>query len=312
MKSTITLAMLVYNEAKYLPRVQQQLGDRINSVVIISDPPDNDGSLVLAKELFGQYNLRIIERPLPTGKEVGATMRNEVWQTAIDLYEDDYILWLDPDSPLIGTIPDELDQPLYAFYTRDSLSGISWLQPHLMRRDIQPCWKGAVHEWMDTRQTQVVALNTGIIERVGSGGGITRMREWDLPQLLKEVKEEPDNPRSWYYLAQTYRDLGEYDKAIGAYIRRTQMYGFDQETFYAYYMVGCCYILKEQWTEAEEWLLKAHAYRPSRREPVDRLIEFYERKGNLRMAIELIRNSFRMPDSNDILLVQGRKLPQVQ
>lgn len=312
MKSTITLAMLVYNEAKYLPRVQQCLGDRINSVVIISDPPDNDGSLVLAKELFGHLNLKIIERPLPDVKEVGATMRNEVWQTAIDLYDDDYILWLDPDSPLIGSIPDELDQPLYAFYTKDTNSGISWLQPHLIRRDQTPCWKGAVHEWMDTKQTPVLALTTAIIERGGSGGGLKRMREWDLPTLLQEVKDNSDNPRSWYYLAQTYRDLGEYDKAIGAYMRRTQMYGFDQETFYSYYMIGCCYILKEEWLAAEEWLLKAHAYRPSRQEPVDRLIEFYERKGNLRMAIELIRNSHRMPPSNDILLVQNRPLPTFQ
>lgn len=44
--------------------------------------------------------------------------------------------------------------------------------------------------------------------------------------------------RYLFYLAQSWRDAGEPDKAIAAYIRRAAMGGWEEEVFYARYQVG--------------------------------------------------------------------------
>lgn len=303
--STITLAFLAHNEARFLPRIKEQLGDRINSVVIISDPPNDDGTMEVAKELFGQYNSKFIERPWPTVKDSAACARNQLMLQARSM-GDDYVLWIDPDSPLVGTIPWELDQPFYAFTTLDKQSNISWMAVHLVRSDQTARWTGRIHEYIDTGPAPISILNTAYIERDGSGGGRDRWLNWDLPTLLELVAEEPHNPRHVNYLGQTYRDLAMYPEAIAAYTKRTLLYGMEEETFYAHYMLGIISILQKEYGNAEYYLLKAHAFRPSRKEPLERLIEIYQTKQEFVLAIQLMKNLSTLPPTKDVTMVQNR------
>lgn len=307
--STITLAMMAHNEARYLPRIKEQLGDRINSVVIISDPPNDDGTMEVAKELFGSYNSKFIERPWPEVKDAAAAARNQLMLHARSM-GDDYVLWLDPDSPLVGTIPWELDQPFYAFTTLDKRSNISWMAVHLVRSDQSARWVGRIHEYIDTGQAPISVLNTAYIERDGSGGGRERWLNWDLPTLKELVVEDPTNPRHVNYLAQTLRDLEMYDEAKQVYQKRILMYGNEEETFYAHYMLGIINLIQKNYPESEYHCLKAHAFRPTRSEPLERLVELYQMKGEFVTAIQLMKNLHALPPTQDVTMVHNRPLPQ--
>jgi tetratricopeptide (TPR) repeat protein len=51
----------------------------------------------------------------------------------------------------------------------------------------------------------------------------------DILLLLEEITDDPDNPRSYYYLAQTYYLLKDYEKAFYYFTIRAGMEGFIQE-----------------------------------------------------------------------------------
>jgi tetratricopeptide (TPR) repeat protein len=56
-------------------------------------------------------------------------------------------------------------------------------------------------------------------------------KNYDLKILFEEVKENPDDPRALYYIAQTYNVIGKYDIALEYYLKRVNhpVTGFLQE-----------------------------------------------------------------------------------
>lgn len=56
-------------------------------------------------------------------------------------------------------------------------------------------------------------------------------KELDLKLLYEEVEDDPNNPRSYYYLAQTYNQLKDYEKAFFFFMKRCEYInsGFLQE-----------------------------------------------------------------------------------
>lgn len=56
-------------------------------------------------------------------------------------------------------------------------------------------------------------------------------KQLDLKLLYEEVEEDPNNPRSYYYLAQTYNQLKDYEKAFQFFMKRCEYInaGFLQE-----------------------------------------------------------------------------------
>ena len=57
--------------------------------------------------------------------------------------------------------------------------------------------------------------------------------ERDIRLLLEGLKQEPENHRYWFYLAQSYRDAGRTAKAAKAYAKRAEMGGWDEEAWNA-------------------------------------------------------------------------------
>jgi hypothetical protein len=58
-----------------------------------------------------------------------------------------------------------------------------------------------------------------------------KRKELDLKLLYEELKDDPTNPRTYYYLAQTYNLLKQYDKAYYYFLKRAEFLnsGFIQE-----------------------------------------------------------------------------------
>ena len=81
-------------------------------------------------------------------------------------------------------------------------------------------------------------------------------KQLDIKFLLEELEEDPDDPRSLYYLAQTYSCLEDYKTALFYFLKRIDHpnEGFIQEKIDAAFESGriCNFRLNRNWTECEK------------------------------------------------------------
>jgi tetratricopeptide (TPR) repeat protein len=104
----------------------------------------------------------------------------------------------------------------------------------------------------------------------------------DAKLLEEELERNPDDARSQFYLAQSYRDAGLLEQALAAYKKRASMAnGWDEERFMAQLEAGRVSMRLEK-PEAVVLgeLLAAYTLRPTRAEPLYELARYYRvRKG---------------------------------
>lgn len=130
----------------------------------------------------------------------------------------DYILLLDADFVGHGTLA-ELTAPVYA---PQLVSGhVSYRRPQVVRRDEKGGYVGATHEYFSS-PSPAVNLDSFWIEDKGDGGSKADKYERDIRLLKADLDMNPTNPRSMYYLAESYRNSGQHFDAAVWYARRVE------------------------------------------------------------------------------------------
>ena len=137
-------------------------------------------------------------------------------------------------------------------------------------------YKGSVHEYIETPEgTNVKKLENVIIfqDRAADNDGKTVARwEKDLVLLEKDLKKNPNDSRTQYYLAQTLDGLGRKEKALEFYkLRADNASGFYEERFLS--MMNCGNIVSDQF-EKITWYLKAFEIN-NRAEPLVEIAKIY-------------------------------------
>jgi tetratricopeptide (TPR) repeat protein len=119
-------------------------------------------------------------------------------------------------------------------------------------------------------------------------GRTMERKAYDLRVLEEGLRDEPDNPRNLYYLAQTYSLLKKYDVAFDYFIQRVNhpVQGFIQEKHDAYFEAGriANFQLKKPWNECQELYEKAFAMDNKRPESQYFLGIHYYLEGNYKEA----------------------------
>ena len=146
-------------------------------------------------------------------------------------------------------------------------------------------WKciGATHEywsnWSSGSDIGKISKDVIYINDVNDGGCKSDKFERDIALLIGELKENPVNPRTNFYLGQSYKDTGKYKEAIHFYKKRIQIGGWYEEVWYSYYMIAKCYRNLEEWGEMESWAMKGYTFYPKRAENIYLLVEHFRTKG---------------------------------
>jgi hypothetical protein len=127
--------------------------------------------------------------------------------------------------------------------------------------------------------------------------------ERDIKLLLGALRDDPDNGRSWFYLAQSYRDAGQWSHAAQAYKKRVDLGGWEEETYDA--QCNYAHMLKNLGnTDGFVFnLQKAYNMRPQRAEPLYDLSKYYREKGEDNTALIFARAGLGMPRPDDQLFV---------
>jgi glycosyltransferase involved in cell wall biosynthesis/predicted GH43/DUF377 family glycosyl hydrolase len=213
----------------------------------------------------------------------------------------DYLLLLDADMTLRieGPLP-----PLTAdAYLLRHLGDLEYAVPRLVRGERRWWYEGSTHEFLATEgEFAQEVLDALAVEHHGDGSSRARKLERDRRLLERDLERDPTDARAHFYLAQTYRDLGQRRRAIDLYRQRAELGGWDEEVFYALYQAGV--LLAEEGDEsAVAVLLDAWEERPTRAEPLHELARLSRSRARYRAAYTFASQGLEIPRPDDVLFV---------
>jgi hypothetical protein len=155
--------------------------------------------------------------------------------------------------------------------------------PLLLRGDLPWVSRGAVHEYTCLPDRGYIAQPTDKVRvRFPPTQSTPSKRHWHAGLLEEELVREPDNARTVFYLAQTYRELGD-PRARDLYLRRATMGGFADEVWYAQYRAA----LLSEWPARAGDLMAAWEAWPDRLEPLYHLVRELNQRGTHHAAYHL-------------------------
>ena len=213
----------------------------------------------------------------------------------------DYLLLLDADMTVERTAPlPELTADAYLLRERGELDfGVL----RLVRGDREWWYEGSTHEYLCTdgrfTQEELPALR---VEHHADGSSRDGKLIRDLGLLKRDVARGTDTPRTAFYLAQTYRDLGRHEPALEWYRRRVELGGWDEEVFYANLQEGILR-LEDGIDAAAGVLLEAWQRRPGRAEPLYELAHAYRERGSYDLALLFATRGLDIAYPSDVLFV---------
>ncbi len=293
-KQTICLNMIVKNESDVIERCLNSVKPVIDYWVIV-DTGSTDATKEIIQRCLEGIPGKLWERPW---KNFGDN-RSEAFELAKS--KADYILFIDADDVL------EFEgQPGFGGLTEDQYimwSGtkdFTYLKPQLVKADLAWKWIGVTHEYLTCDRS----YSSSILENVkyvtlSDGANSKNGRDKFLKnvQLLEEgLQKEPNNRRYVFYLAESYRDAGDKEKALMYYQKRIQMGGWAEEVFWS--LLQSAHMMREIGFSSPlviEGYQKAHLFRPFRVEPIYYIAEMYNQEGNYLAAYEYLKRESLIP-----------------
>ncbi|MDG4663895.1 glycosyltransferase [Mycobacterium sp. 236(2023)] len=300
----ICLNMIVRNEAHVVHEVLDSVAPFISSWVIV-DTGSDDGTQDKIRDHMAGLGIpgKLHERPwVNFGHN-----RSE----AIDLAQGhgDYIWVMDADDLLVGA-PDfsDLTADVYQLHYGPD---VSYWRRQLFRDGLPWKYVGVLHEYADCDQPYDEHRLQGdyYIESRRIGGRNLDPQKYarDAEVLLAEVERNPDDPRSVFYLAQSYYDYGDFANAHRWYSRRSEMGGFDEETYYSLLRVGDTLLnLGKPWPLVQDAYLRAWEYRPTRAEALYVIARCYRDQQRYQLGYLFAERAAAIPlPQQDVLFVNA-------
>lgn len=265
--------MIVKNEAQVIRRALASVCEHID-YWIICDTGSTDGTQDIIREALQHLpgELHDVE-----WKNFGHN-RTEVLRLARS--KTAYSLILDADMVLNVKAPFK-ELMLLDMYLIRYEGLLDYCQPMLVSNGPDWEYKGLTHEYLDAPQALTSSFMPAIsLTHYGDGGSRADKYERDIQILRQSLESEPDNPRTLFYLAQSCKDLGRWEEALGWYAKRAAAAGFEEERWYAAYQAAeMKRLLGHPWPEVLAAHLAAFEARPHRLEPVFAIARHYRLNG---------------------------------
>jgi glycosyltransferase involved in cell wall biosynthesis len=223
-RPTISAALIVRNEERYLEGCLTSLGGQVDEIIVV-DTGSTDDTIRIAK----RYGAQLLHRPWT--KDFSAA-RN----SALDAASGDWILYIDADERL--RLPAGVHLHSYierklaaaAFVQFMPRSGFTrYRDPRLFLNHPDIRFRGRIHETvMPDVDRMCMELNLSVIlteakiDHLGYDGDQFHKHPRNLPLLQAELQQGHDRVYYYYHLAETYAALGDTSAA-----QRTAREGLD-------------------------------------------------------------------------------------
>jgi len=328
-RPTVTLCMIVKDE-------EHIIRECLDSMIPYIDRFDitDTGSTDRTKEIIKQWGEEndipgtVYDHPWEGfGKSRTASLRNA------DSGGADYSWVIDADDRVVGNFvyPDNFGDA-DAYSLNIARGDFKWWRNQIFKNNTEWLYVGVVHEYADNpkkreaggfRADRVVgdyAIDARTMGNRTEAFGEDQQAKYrhDAEVLLdcltnpENINYEPDNVRYKFYLAQSYFDAGDYEKAYDAYQKRAEAGGWEEEVWYSIYRMGICMCMPplqgsstNSWSIAQDHFLQAWNFRPTRIEPLYQLSRIHRQNGNPRLGYMFAKSALGIgfPDG-DILFLQ--------
>lgn len=301
-KKTLCLVMIVRNESKVIKRCLDRVKDKIDYWVIV-DTGSDDNTIEIIRE-----TLKDIQGELHQKEWVNFGY-NRTQSLQLAKGKADYLLLCDADEQIIFSDqfnPNELTEDAYLIPYQ---GGNDYSVPYLIKGDINWRYVGVTHEYLDSDvKSKRVKLSSLSILDLKDGGFKADKYERDIKLLEKGLEEEPNNARYMFYLANSYRDIKNYEKAAEWYEKRIAAGGWIEEVSVAYRHLGLSYKHLGKDKDALNTWLMGYDFNPARIESLYHAVQLLREKGNARLGYQLAKIAIDTPYPEKDILFVGRDI----
>lgn len=294
---TICLNMIVKNESKIITRLFDSVLPIIDCYCIC-DTGSTDDTVKIIKEYFDSKNIlgKVVFEPFKNF----CHNRNFAMQSCLGM--SDFILLIDAD--MILEVKQFDKTVLNNFDTFTLLQGnenFYYKNVRIVRNNGLYSYVGVTHEFLSTpsnNRASHIDKDQMFINDVGDGGAKNDKFERDVRLLTEGIKEEPNNDRYYFYLANSYFDSGKLDEAINFYKQRIKMGGWVQEVWYSYYKIGLAYHKQNKIPDAIFTWMEGYDLLPERLEGLYEIIKHYRYTSKRKIAYDFYNIAKNILDKN--------------
>jgi len=283
----------------------------------ITDTGSTDGTPEKIKEIMDKHGIPG-EVHLSDWKGFGKS-RTEAFENARKS-DADYAWVIDADDRITGNFvyPDQMDADAYSL--KIGKPEFTWFRNQIFKLERPWMYVGILHEYaecVNCSDMKQARLNGDYFIEARTLGArnlnTTQVEKYtkDANQLHSALINEedpnydPTNSRYQFYLAQSYFDSQQFEKAKEAYQKRVDMGGWEEEVFYSLFRIAIVtLLLKEEWEKVHSAFLEAWDFRPIRAEPLYELARLYRSAGKPRLGYLYARMACTMTyPEQDILFI---------
>jgi len=271
---SIALNMIVKNESKIITK----LFDSVISIIdtyCICDTGSTDNTIDVIKTYFDNKNIK--------GKIITEPFRNFEYNRNISLQScfgmSDYILLLDADMELkINNFDKSTINNFDRYAIFQGNDTYFYQNIRIIKNNGLYTYKGVTHEYLSyPNDSKGCLINRNIlfINDIGNGGCKQNKFQRDIDLLKEGLLTEPNNERYYFYLANSYFDINQFEEAIDCYKKRITLNGWNQEVWMSYYKIGLSYLRLNQIELAIFNFLEGYQILPERLEGLYEIIKYY-------------------------------------
>tara|TARA_Y100000034_G_scaffold18260_1_gene20159 strand:- start:535 stop:1836 length:1302 start_codon:yes stop_codon:yes gene_type:complete len=321
----LTLSMIVKNEnCDHFKQCLESVTPYID-YYIIADNGSTDGTQDFIREFFKEKGIEGEVHDVPW-VDFGSN-RSEA--LAFCANKTEYILMIDADDYIEGTPDLDMDKIIkdgkHGYALRIKRGDFTWWRNQVFKGDANWGYEGILHEYAACGAPQphdfgridgdyfIDARTLGARNKDDEGNELEGKIKYsrDAEMLLGVLTDpenpsyDPDNSRYQFYLAQSYFDSQQWEKAEEAYSKRANMGGWKEEVFYSVFRVAMCKLLQEKsWPDAQDTMMQAWNIKPDRAEPLHQIAKIHRLNGNPNLGYLFAKQALEIPyPKNDILFI---------
>lgn len=273
---TLILNMIVKNETRVIERMLRSVAPLIDYYVICDTGSTDETPNVIRRffaENYPKIQGYVISHPF---RNFGHN-RTYSFQKCQELFpQGDFVLLMDADMVLwtdpVVFHPEEFKKGLVkngadVYLLFQGCADFHTKNARICRNRSGFFYSGVTHEYLESppaSKYMTIEYSDIHILDVGDGGAKTDKFERDIRLLENGLTEEPENGRYMFYLGNSYKDSGHFEKAIEQYQKRIQQGGWIEETWICYYNMGVCHKMLGRKAEAYKCWLDAINILPNR------------------------------------------------